>query len=525
MACWLHLPLHVKRGRKAKGGAKGVGWPEVARKARAHFGIDRLRPGQRELIETVLGGGSALGLLPTGAGKSLCYQLPALFLPKATVVVSPLLSLMHDQTTKLADAGVDATKLDSTLNAAEERQAKKEVKNGQAELVYVTPERLENPEFLRLLQKGGVSLLVVDEAHCVAQWGHDFRPSFLNIRNAVKALGNPPVLALTATATPEVEHEILEQLGIPDAPVYSAGVDRKNLVFDVYRTVSDEAKYARLLQLLKEIKGNGIVYVSTVKMAEELHARLLGSGILAGKYHGKMKTAEREQFQSDFMMNRYKVMVATKAFGLGIDKPDVRFVIHYTFPESVESYYQEAGRAGRDGKPARAILFYRIEDKRIHSYFLGGKYPTRAEAVELYQTLLKLTQDPGTVVDLAQVVETSGLAKTKASVLLSYLEKAGIVKRRKGIRFTRTFASVEEFETFLSHYDEKFEADKLRIETIMKYGQMVGCRARFLREYFGESAGKACRKCDNCRGEFVAKKMTAPPPQAPALTPNQTPAG
>jgi len=499
------------KGRAKK---RGVTWADLAKKARAHFGIDRLRPGQRELIETVMGGGSALGLLPTGAGKSFCYQLPALFLPKTTVVVSPLLSLMHDQTTKLHDAGVDATKLDSTLNAAEERQAVKEVKNGQAELVYVTPERLENPEYLKLLKKAGVSLLVVDEAHCVAQWGHDFRPAFLNIRNAVKELGNPPVLALTATATPEVEKEILEQLGIPYAPVYSTGVDRKNLKFEVYRTVNDEAKYTRLLQLLKDTKGNGIVYVSTVKMAEELYARLLGSGIIAGKYHGKLKTAEREQSQADFMANRCKVMVATKAFGLGIDKPDVRFVIHYTFPESVETYYQEAGRAGRDGKPALAALLYRLEDKRIHSYFLGGKYPTRVDAVQLYQTLLKLTQEPGSTVNLAQVVEASGLAKTKASVLLSYLEKAGIVKRRNGIRFTRTFESVEEFESFLAHYDEKFEADKTRIETIMKYGQTTECRAKFLREYFAEPAGKPCKKCDNCRTATAEKKkpITVPAP-------------
>ena len=487
---------------------KGADWAMLAKKARDHFGIRRLRPGQRELIETVMGGGSALGLLPTGAGKSLCYQLPALCLPMATVVVSPLLSLMHDQTLKLAEAGVEATKFDSTLTNTEERQAVRDVKNGHAELVYVTPERLENPEYLKLLKKGGVSLLVVDEAHCVSQWGHDFRPAFLNIRNAAKALGNPPILALTATATREVETEILEQLGIPDAPVYCAGVDRDNLVFDVHRTVNEEAKFKRLLQIVEETRGNGIVYVCTTKLADELHRQLLGAGIVAGKYHGKMNKGERIQFQADFMANRYKVMVATKAFGLGIDKPDVRFVIHYTFPDSVESYYQEAGRAGRDGKRAVAALLYRLEDKRIHSYFLGGKYPTRAEAIHLYQILLKITQDPAAVVKLEQVVEAAALAKTKASVLLSYLEKAGIVKRRKGIKILRTFNDVEEFEAFLGHYDERFESDKERIETIMRYGQTTACRAQFFREYFGEARAKICKKYDNCRGNAAKKSPT-----------------
>lgn len=480
-------------------------WTELAKKARDHFGVRRLRPGQKELIETVLGGGSALGILPTGAGKSLCYQLPALFLPKATVVVSPLISLMQDQTTKLAEAGVDATKLDSTLTSAEERAAVREVKSGHAELIYVTPERLDNPEYLELLKKSGVSLLVVDEAHCVAQWGHDFRPAFLNIREAAKQLGNPPILALTATATPKVETEILESLGIQDAPVFYAGVDRSNLMFDVYRTVNDGAKFKRLLQILEETEGNGIVYVSTVKLADELHRQLLGAGVVAGKYHGRMNKKDRMSSQEDFMSNRYKVMVATKAFGLGIDKPDVRFVVHYTFPDSVESYYQEAGRAGRDGKPALAALLYRLEDKRVHSYFLGGKYPKRADALHLYEVLCKMPQEPGRVVRVEDVALAADLAKTKASVLLSYLEKAGIASRRKGIRLLRTFASTEEFEAFLQHYDDRFEADKARIESIMKYGQTTQCRAQYFREYFGEEHGDSCKHCDNCRGTFVTQ--------------------
>ncbi len=481
---------------------RAIDWAKLGRKAREHFGVRQLRPGQRELIETVLRGGNAFGIMPTGAGKSLCYQLPALFFPKATVVVSPLLSLMQDQTEKLDEAGVEATKLDSTLTVREERKATRTVKNGQTELIYVTPERLENPKHLEVLRRAGVSLLVVDEAHCISQWGHDFRPAYLSLRSAIKELGNPPVLVLTATATPEIEKDILEQLGIPNAPVYSTGVDRPNLAFQVSRTVNEEAKFLRLLEVLKENKGNGIVYVNTVRLGNELHARLLKVGIAAGKYHGKMKTADREQSQKEFMENRYKVIVATKAFGLGIDKPDVRFVVHYTFPDSVESYYQEAGRAGRDGKRAVAVLLYRLEDKRVHSYFLGGKYPTRADAAQIYQTLLMHSQAK-VEMTLESVMASSQISSRKVRVLLSYLEKEGIIKRRKGIQLVRVFEDADAFEDFLKHYEERLTADRERIEKIMKYGQTTECRGEFFREYFNEQRGSACKKCDNCRGQFL----------------------
>ncbi len=488
-------------GRGAK--HQPVDWAALGRKAREHFGITRLRPGQRALIETVMTGGSALGLMPTGAGKSLCFQLPALFLPRATVVVSPLLSLIQDQQEKMTEAGVEATKVDSTLTDVEARQVVRYVKNGHAELIYVTPERLENPEFIEVLKKGGVSLLVVDEAHCLSQWGHDFRPAFLSIRRVAECLGNPPILALTATATPEVAADIKEQLGIQRAPVFSTGVDRKSLEFEVYRTVNEEAKFKRLLQVVQDAGGNGIVYVSTVKLANEIHAKLLGAGIIAGKYHGKMAKGEREDSQHDFMENRYHVMVATKAFGLGIDKPDVRFVVHYTFPDSVESYYQEAGRAGRDGKRAIAALLYRLEDKRIHSFFLGGKYPTRADAQHLYRIILELSKNPNSELKIETITAAAGLAKRKVSVLLSYLEKEGIIKRRRGVKLLRTFSDADEFETFLHYYEERMKADRERIEIIMKYGQTTECRGQFFREYFGEEKAEPCQKCDNCRGKFL----------------------
>ena len=421
------------------------------------------------------------------------------------MVVSPLLSLMQDQTEKAEEAGVDVAKLDSTLTAREERRATRAVKKGAAELIYVTPERLENPKHLAVLKKGGVSLLVVDEAHCVSQWGHDFRPAYLALRKVIEQLGSPPVLMLTATATLEIERDVLEQLGLPGAPVYSTGIDRPNISFEVSRTVNDLMKFTRLVEIVNQTEGNGIVYVNTVKLANELHARLLQAGIRAGKYHGKMKHADREDSQHRFMADEYKVTVATKAFGLGIDKPDVRFVVHYTFPDSVESYYQEAGRAGRDGKKARAILLYRLEDKRVHSYFLGGKYPSRADAGHLYSILLQNTDGGRESISFDGLAEAVALPVRKVKVLLSYLEKQGIAKGRKQIRLIKTFSEAEDFEKFLHHYEERLVNDRERIDIIMKYGQTTECRPIFFRAYFNEAPGEVCERCDNCRTQAATR--------------------
>ncbi len=499
----MHIEARVERMRKHKRITFSWDWVKLHKKAYKYFGIEELRPGQKQIIETVLKGGNALGVMPTGAGKSLCYQLPALFFPKTTVVVTPLLSLMHDQTLKLEEAGVEVTHLDSTLTSREEKEAVRDVKNGHNALVYVTPERLENPQYLEILKKGGVSLLVVDEAHCVSQWGHDFRQAYLAIRKAIEALGNPPVLALTATATPEVEKDILAQLNVENVKVFHTGVDRKNLSFAVYRTVNAEMKFQRLTTLIHDNPGTGIIYVSTIRLANELHAQLLKVGVIAGKYHGKMRMKDREAVQEDFMANRYRVIVATKAFGLGIDKPDVRFVIHYTFPDSVESYYQEAGRAGRDGKKAVVALLYRLEDKRVHCFFLGGKYPNRSDAAQLYSTLIKLTEIGQKTTELNAVIATSGLAKRKVQVLIAYLEKEKIIQNRKGISLKKVFTDGDSLDKFLSHYEERLGQDKTRIQEIMKYGQTTSCRAQFFRDYFGEKHGQVCQKCDNCKGKFL----------------------
>ena len=341
-----------------------LNWADLYSEAE-RFGVSRFRPGQRQVMEAVLAGRNVLGIMPTGAGKSLCYQLPAMFLSKPVVVVSPLIALMQDQQEKMEAAEVPAAKLDSMLSRAQERQVAEEIEGGAHKLVYITPERLENPEALALLKESGVSLFVVDEAHCISQWGHDFRPSYLSLRDAIRDLGKPPVLALTATATPDVAEDILKQLAIENAIKINTGIERENLAFEVQRTVNKDIKRERLLEAIRATRGSVIVYCATIRLVMDVAKFLHDYHVKATVYHGHLKPKERIRSQSRFMEGHAQVMVATKAFGMGIDKPDIRQVIHYNFPDSLESYYQEAGRAGRDELPARALLLYKLEDRRI----------------------------------------------------------------------------------------------------------------------------------------------------------------
>jgi ATP-dependent DNA helicase RecQ len=481
-------------------------WQELVQQARERFGIRKFRPGQRELIEAVLTGRDAIGIMPTGAGKSLTYQLPALTAAKPVLVLTPLIALMQDQQEKLSSRGIESAKLNSTLSPSQEAEVVEGIARGAYRLIYVTPERLENPQQLDQLKQNGISLVVVDEAHCVSQWGHDFRPAYLGVRDACRELGRPALLALTATATPDVLADIQRQLDMRDPLLVQTGIERPNLFIEVLRTPSDLEKRTRLLALLRDQPAPGLIYSSTIRLAEELHSWLEEHGVAAGLYHGKLTNREREDVQRRFMDDELQVMVATSAFGLGVDKPNIRFIVHYNFPDSLETYYQEAGRAGRDGKPARVTLLYRLEDKRVQSYFLGGKYPKRHETIRLLDVLHTLSADAGAAVPFQKLAEIANISERHCKVIAAQLEDVGMAERKRGrVRLLRRCEDAVERSALLDEYETRRTHDRERLETMMHYAQSASCRSRLLYDYFDEPMERDCAHCDNCEAHAAGQ--------------------
>ena len=470
---------------------------------RKTFGHTQLRAGQQAVIERVLAGRSTLALMPTGAGKSLCYQLPATLLSGRTVVVSPLIALMQDQCEAMAELGIACVQVNSALDSSTLQAAERAIADGSARVVLTTPERLADPAFQALLRQQPTSLLVVDEAHCISQWGHDFRPAFLEIAPALRTLGNPPVLALTATATQHVLDDVLSQLGIAKSGVVHTGVYRPHLHFAVEQVERESDKPARLLALVAgEEAGHGIVYTATVKAAEEVHQALRAADVNAGLYHGRLPAAERQQAQEAFMDGSVRVMVATNAFGLGIDKADIRFVVHYQMPASLDAYYQEAGRAGRDGAPALCTLLFLRKDRAVQQFFLGGRYPGLDDVEALYGALLRSPPDGAAAWTLEALQTALERPRSKLQVALSALRRQRIARLdTKGhIHLLKTTLQAQEVQQLVSSYTERRQRDRATLEEMVDYAQCGQCRwQRVLQHFAPEASHPRCSTCDNCR--------------------------
>ncbi|WP_269542973.1 RecQ family ATP-dependent DNA helicase [Cerasicoccus fimbriatus] len=473
-----------------------------------HFGFEQFREPQDEIVASILGGRDTLVIMPTGGGKSLCYQLPALMLPGVTLVISPLIALMKDQVDALNNRGIAAAMINSSQSWDEQRACLDDLRRGELKLVYVAPERFRAQSFIDSLKGVKISLFAVDEAHCISQWGHDFRPDYQRLGEALEKIGHPTCAAFTATATPEVREDIAANLKLRQPATFVSGFGRDNLSFAIKQIDKRKDKIKRVRQLIDN-NGVGIIYCARRKSVEEVSSLLREEFVEHVIYHGGMTPNERDAAQDRFVRGAVPIAVATNAFGMGIDRADIRFVCHYEMPGSIEAYYQEAGRAGRDGKPAYCEMLFCYADKTTQEFFIEGANPTLSLIHSIYSVMQRSANEQAEAfLSIEEICDTlpgkvNGMAVSSA---LSQLRRAGVIERfdvpgsrLRGTRIVKQARTAGDLGLDARALLIKRQRDEDKLRRLIQFAYAKSCRQQWILEYFEDADAAECGQCDRCR--------------------------